>query len=162
VLDFISGVDSIYVSILIGIVAATIFQSSTAISVLAITFASQGILNFDQAFCIVIGSGVGTTVTALIASIVMNTASQRTAFAHLWFNVMSVIITIIIFEPIRNTILYLNTSVGQSVANAHLLMSIITAIVLLLMFGVYVKFVELVVPDKGFFHKTRAAIHNKI
>jgi phosphate:Na+ symporter len=161
-INFISSVHSIYIAIIFGIVAATIFQSSTAISVLAITFAASGILNFDQAFGMVIGSGVGTTVTALIASMVMNTASQRTAFAHLWFNITSVIITIIIFNPIRSFILSFDTSLGQSIANAHLLISIITAIFLLIIFNLYVKFVEFVIPNKGFFHKTRAVIDSKI
>lgn len=162
VLNFIAQIDSIYLAIIVGVIGAGIFQSSTAISVLAITFAAQGILNFDQAFSIVVGSGIGTTVTALIASFVMNTASQRTAFAHLWFNVMSVIITIILFNPIKSFILSLDTGLSQSIANAHLLISIITAIFLLLTFKWYIKFVELIIPNKGFFHKSRLAIENKI
>jgi phosphate:Na+ symporter len=161
-LTFISSVHSIYIAIVFGVIAATIFQSSTAISVLAITFAASGVLNFDQAFGMVIGSGVGTTVTALIASMVMNTASQRTAFAHLWFNITSVIITIIIFTPIKSFILSFDTSLSQSIANAHLLISIITAIFLLIIFNIYVRFVEWIIPNKGFFHKTRAVIDSKI
>jgi phosphate:Na+ symporter len=162
ILDFISSVDSLYVSIIIGVVGASIFQSSTAISVLAITFAVQGVFNFDQAFGIVVGSGIGTTVTALMASFVMNTASQRTAFAHLWFNIVSVIITIILFNPIKYIIYSLNTSVGQSIANAHLLISIITAIFLLIIFKWYEKFIEFIIPNKGFFHKSRNVIDGKI
>lgn len=162
VLEFIARVDSLYVSVVIGIIGAAIFQSSTAISVLAITFAAQGVFNFDQAFGIVVGSGVGTTVTALIASFVMNTAAQRTAFAHLWFNIMSVVVGIILFNPIKEIILSLDTGLSQSVANAHLLVSIITAIFLLITFKWYVKFVELIIPNKGFFHKSRSIIESKI
>ena len=161
-MEFISHTDSLYIAIIIGVVGAGIVQSSTAITVLAITFAAQGILNFDQAFGIVVGSGIGTTVTALIASFVMNTAAQRTAFAHLWFNVMSVIITIALFNPVKNIILSLNTGLGQSIANAHLLISILTAIFLLITFKWYVTFVEFIIPKKGFFHKSRAVIENKI
>lgn len=162
VLAFISGVDSLYIAILVGIIAAGIFQSSTAISVLAITFASQGVLNFDQAFGIVVGSGIGTTATALMASFVMNTAAQRTAFAHLWFNVMSVILTIALFNPIRNIILGMNTGLSQSIANAHLLVSIITALFLLITFKWYIRFIEAIIPQKGFFHKSRAVLETKI
>lgn len=162
VLTFISHIDSIYIAIIVGIIGAAIFQSSTAISVLAITFAVSNILNFDQAFGIVVGSGIGTTITALIASFVMNTASQRTSFAHLWFNVMSVILTILLFNPIRSITFYFNTTLGQSIANAHLLVSVVTAIFLLITFKWYIKFIELIIPNKGFFHKTRAAIRSKI
>ena len=108
------------------------------------------------------GSGIGTTVTALIASFVMNTASQRTAFAHLWFNITSVIITILLFNPVKSIILYFETNVSQSVANAHLLISVITAIFLLLIFKWYIRFIEWIIPNKGFFHKTRTVIENKI
>ncbi len=162
VLNFIAGVDSLYLSIFIGVVAASIFQSSTAISVLAITFAAQGILNFDQAFGIVAGSGIGTTVTALMASFVMNTASQRTAFAHMWFNATSVILTILLFNPLKNIVFFLDTNIGQSIANAHLLVNIIAAIFLLIFFKWYIKFIEYIIPNKGFFHKTRNTIENKI
>lgn len=160
VLEFISGVDSLYIAIIIGVVGASIFQSSTAVSVLAITFATQGVFNFDQAFGIVVGSGIGTTVTSLIASMVMNTASQRTAFAHLWFNIMSVIITIILFEPVKSIILSLNTELNQSIANAHLLISLLTAIFLLITFKWYAKFIEFIIPKKGFFHKSRNILEN--
>jgi len=162
VLEFISNTNSIYIAVIVGVVGAAIFQSSTAISVLAITFAAQGVFNFDQAFGIIVGSGIGTTVTALVASFVMNTASQRTAFAHLWFNVMSVIVGIILFEPIKYLILSLNTSLGQSIANAHLLVSFVTAIFLLISFKWYIRFIELIIPNKGFFHKSRSIIENKI
>lgn len=162
VLYFISHVDSIYIAILVGIIGSAFFQSSTAMSVLAITFASQGVLNFDQAFSIVVGSGIGTTITALIASFVMNTASQRTAFAHFWFNVMSVIFTIILFNPVKSVIFYFNTELSQSVANAHLMISVITAIFLLITFKWYIKFIEFIIPNKGFFHKSRNTLENKI
>jgi len=162
VMNAIASVDSLYVSIMIGVIGAAIFQSSSAISVLAITLAAQGVFNFDQAFGIVVGSGIGTTVTALIASFVMNTASQRTAFAHLWFNVTSVMITILLFAPVKNIILSLDTSLSQSIANAHLLISVITAIFLLIIFKWYVKFIEWIIPSKGFFHKSRSILEGKI
>lgn len=162
VVNFIASIDSIYISILLGVIASAIFQSSTATSVLAITLAASGVLNFDQAFGMVIGSGVGTTVTALIASLVMNTAAQRTAFAHLWFNITSVILTIVFFNPIKILILSMNTSLGQSIANAHLFISIITALLLLTVFNFYVRFIEFIIPNKGFFHKSRAALEQKI
>lgn len=162
VLTFISGISSIYIAIAVGVIGAGIFQSGTAISVLAITLAASGVLNFDQAFGIVIGSGTGSTITALIASFVMNTASQRTAIAHLSFNLTSIIITIILFNPVKSIILSLNTGIGQSIANADLFISIITAIFLLLTFRWYVRFIEWIIPNKGFFHKSRVVIENKI
>ncbi len=162
VLKIISSVSNIYIAIFAGIIISLIFQSSTVTSVLAITLATQGLLNFDQSFGIIMGSGVGTTATALIASIVMNTAAQRTAVAHLLFNIIGTILTMFIHNPIKNFLTSFDTNIGQTLANAHVLMSIITAIVLLIFFGIYIKIVELIIPDRGLFHKTRTAIENKI
>lgn len=162
ILSLISSVDTIYLAILAGIIISMIFQSSTVTSVLAITFAIQGVLNFDQAFGIVIGSGVGTTMTALMASFIMNTAAQRTAISHLLFNIISVIITLIIYEPVKNLLLSLDTSLAQAIANGHLLISIITAVFLLLTYNIYEKLVEKIIPERGLFHKTRTVIENKI
>lgn len=158
VMNFISSIDSVPFAILVGIIGSTILQSSTATSAIAITFATTGLLNFDQAFGIVVGSGIGTTVTALIASIIMNTAAQRTAVAHTLFNVVAAIVTIALYNPIKNFILFFGTSTGQSIANGHLFVSILTAIVLLILFSLYVKIVEIIVPERGYFHKARIAI----
>lgn len=162
VLYVIQNVDSIYIALVVGIIGAAILQSSGAVTVLAITFAISGILNFDQAFGIVVGSSIGTTITALIASIVMNTAAQRTAFAHLWFNVVSAIITIILFSPVKNIVLSWDTSIAQSIANAHLIVCAITGIFLLVVFKWYARFIDFIIPEKGLFHKTRHAIEGKL
>jgi phosphate:Na+ symporter len=162
ILHGIQNIDSIYIALVVGIIGAAILQSSGAVTVLAITFAVSGILNFDQAFGIVVGSSIGTTVTALIASIVMNTAAQKTAFAHLWFNVVSAIITILLFSPVKNMVLSWNTSIGQSIANAHLIVCTITGIFLLIGFKWYVRFIDFIIPEKGLFHKARKAIETSI
>lgn len=162
VLSIISSVNNIYIALLAGIIISLVFQSSTVTSVLAITLAMQGVLNFDQSFGIIMGSGIGTTITALIASIVMNTAAQRTAVSHLLFNIVGAILTVFIHQPIKDLLMSLNTNIGQTLANAHVLMSVITAMVLIIFFNIYAKIVEKIIPDRGLFHKTRNVIENKI
>ncbi len=161
-IKLISTVSNIHIAIIVGIIISLIFQSSTVTSILAITLATQGLLNFDQAFGIIMGSGIGTTATAVIASIVMNTAAQRTALSHLLFNVVGVILTVSFHTPIKKALEYLSSDIGQTLANAHVLMSIITAVLLLMIFNLYAKLVEKIIPDKGLFHKTRNVIENKI
>ncbi len=162
VLNLIASVDTIYMSILVGIIFSSIVQSSTVTSILAIALAMQGVLNFDQAFGMVIGSGVGTTLTALIAAIVMSTAAQRTAVSHLTFNIITVILTIIFYTPIKSLLLSFDIGIEKSIANGHLLMSLLTGILLLIFYNLYARFVNILVPEKGYFHKSRIAIENKM
>jgi phosphate:Na+ symporter len=161
-INIISNMNSIYLSILVGVIATIIFQSSTAISALAITFAIQGVLNFDQAFGIILGSGIGTTLTALIASFVMNASAQRTAISHLIFNITTVTISLILYSPIKSFINLFGTNIGQSIANADILTGIMSATFILIFYNLYVHFIEFIVPDHGFFRKSRAVIINKI
>lgn len=50
----------------IGMLVTMIFQSSTATSVLLISFASTGLIGLSQALAVILGSDIGTTFTAQI------------------------------------------------------------------------------------------------
>jgi len=50
----------------IGMLVTTIFQSSTATSVLLISFASTGLIGLSQALAVILGADIGTTFTAQI------------------------------------------------------------------------------------------------
>ena len=47
-----------------GIVSTVIVQSSSIITVMVVGFVSSGLLNLTQAINVIIGSNIGTTVTA--------------------------------------------------------------------------------------------------
>ena len=53
------------------------------------------------------GQAIGTTITANLAALVANTAGKKAARAHLVFNVVGVIITLIVFSPLMNFIAFL-------------------------------------------------------
>ena len=72
-----------------GIVLTLITQSSSATVATALTALNAGILDLPQAASVVIGADVGTTVTAALATIGGSTASRRTGFAHVIYNVMT-------------------------------------------------------------------------
>ncbi len=53
---------------LVGIVATAAIQSSTAVTVMLVSFVDSGIVNLPAALAIALGSGVGSTITAQIIS----------------------------------------------------------------------------------------------
>ena len=71
--------------LLLGTAVTAIIQSSSAMSGLIITMSAAGVLNFSQAMYIVIGSNIGTCVTALLSAIGTGTNARRTAVVHLLF-----------------------------------------------------------------------------
>ncbi len=53
---------------LVGIIATAAIQSSTAVTVMLVSFVDSGIVNLPAALAIALGSGVGSTITAQIIS----------------------------------------------------------------------------------------------
>ncbi len=90
--DTLSGM---ILGILIAWAVTSVIQSSGA--TIGITFAlvdAGAITGFDQIFPIILGSHLGTCVTALLGSIGTNIPAVRTAISHMVFNVSNVILAI--------------------------------------------------------------------
>ncbi len=80
-------------AILFGIFITVLVQSSSITTSLVIPLAGAGILTLQQIFPYTLGANIGTTVTAILASLVSGThAPLAVAFSHLIFNVMGIAI----------------------------------------------------------------------
>lgn len=79
---------------LTGIVAGTIFtaliQSSSAVTGVVIALALQDLITLPGAIAIILGSNVGTCITALLASITATKNAKRVAYAHVLLNLLGV------------------------------------------------------------------------
>lgn len=80
------------IAILAGLVFTAIIQSSSVTTSLLIPLIAAGILSLENAFPVILGANVGTTVTALLASLTGNIAGITIAFVHLLFNVVGILI----------------------------------------------------------------------
>jgi len=72
--------------VMIGLLATVVTQSSGAGVATTLTGLAAGAVTLPQACCLVIGMDVGTTVTAVIASIGGSLSARRTGLAHVVFN----------------------------------------------------------------------------
>jgi len=81
----------------VGTLVTMVIQSSSAAIGLLLALVSVGLVGPYTGFAILLGTNIGTTVTAVLAAIGANTASKRTACAHFLFNVIGTIIMIILF-----------------------------------------------------------------
>lgn len=103
-IDFFTKVDglsfsSIILGVIIGAFTTFIVQSSSATLGITIALASQGLLNFEGAISLLLGQNIGTTITAILASLGGNYQAKRAAIAHTLFNTLGVIIALILFYP---------------------------------------------------------------
>ena len=90
-----SVVDNPFLLLLIGIVATGIVQSSSAVTSIVVVLATSGVLiggTGDGVYYVIIGSNIGTCVTALLSSIGASPNARRAAIIHLLFHCFGAII----------------------------------------------------------------------
>ena len=79
-------------AILFGIVLTIMVQSSSITTSTIVPLAGAGIVTLRQLYPFTIGANIGTTVTALLASLTLNVTAMVAAFAHLFFNIFGIIV----------------------------------------------------------------------
>ena len=87
---------------LTGCILTIMVQSSSATLGITIALALTGVIGYPTAAALVLGENIGTTITALLASIGANTNARRAAYFHVLFNMFGVIwISAIFFQYVE-------------------------------------------------------------
>lgn len=81
----------------IGTLMTVVIQSSSASIGIILALAGSGLIDFYTSVPLILGTNIGTTVTAVIAAIPANKPSKQTALAHLLFNVLGTVLMILFF-----------------------------------------------------------------
>lgn len=149
--DLLASINFPLLLILVGALFTALIQSSSAATGLIIIMVGQGVIPVENALFIVLGSNIGTCITAILASIGASTNAKRTAFIHLIFNVIGTIIfTIILWiftKPIVNALAGISNTQMQ-IAWFHVIFNVTTTILLLPFIKYLVKFATFVIKDK--------------
>jgi sodium-dependent phosphate cotransporter len=119
----------------VGGVATAMVQSSSITTSLLVPFASSGIIKLEQAFPIALGANVGTTVTALIASMAAPAQTFHLAvqisLVHLFFNVTGILL-IYPLRPVRQVPLRMARTMADFAVRSKLF---VIAAIFLVFFG---------------------------
>ena len=99
---------SVLAALAIGCLVTAMVQSSSITTSLLVPLAGVGVITLEQAFPVTIGANLGTTLTALMASLAVSgpnaQAGVEIALAHLAFNLAGTIL-IYPWPPVRNFVL---------------------------------------------------------
>lgn len=138
--------------IFVGALLTALIQSSSAVTGLIIIMVGNGALPISSALFIILGSNIGTCVTALFACIGTGTNAKRTAIIHLTFNVIGAIIFTAIIWPLSDTIVNLLQTIIPSpemqIAWFHVIFNVLTTLILLPFINQLVKFSKIIIKDK--------------
>lgn len=139
--------------IVCGAVFTAIIQSSSAATGIFITMVGAGALTVDTALFLVLGSNIGTCVTAALASIGASVNAKRTALIHLSFNVLGTIIFTIVLWPFKNVAVeilqtMLPNNPQMQLAWFHVIFNVVTTCILLPFVKQLVKFATFAIKEK--------------
>lgn len=133
-----SVVDFPLLLILIGMVFTAMFQSSAAMTALVVTMAAPvggvPIIPMQSALFVILGTNIGTCVTAMLASLGASTNAKRTAVIHLLFNVIGTTIFTIIIWVFSDGVVWLfgkmSSNAQMQVALFHVFFNVLTTLML--------------------------------
>ena len=138
--------------ILVGTLFTALIQSSSAATGLLIIMVGQGALSVGNALFIVLGTNIGTCITAVIASVGTTTNAKRTALIHLLFNLAGTIVFTVVLWLLGPYVVGLLSSVFSNpqmqIAWFHVAFNIITTAMLLPFIKQLVKLAKLIIKDK--------------
>lgn len=120
--------------ILAGMVLTAVIQSSSASVGILQALSLTGTVSLGTAFPIILGQNIGTCITALIASIGTSKNAKRAAFAHLYFNIIGVVLAVILFYGANAIVKFdflQNTVTPSQIAIIHSVFNIFSTLVML-------------------------------
>ncbi len=150
------------VLMLIGAVITAIMQSSTAVNAILLSLVSAGIQigsGGNAILYIVLGTNIGTCVTALISSIGATTNAKRSALIHFLFNFFGSLIFLVILMIWRDFMngfwMNLIPTAEMQLALFHLAFNAICTLIFLPLTKWIVKITEILIRDKNTEEETR-------
>jgi phosphate:Na+ symporter len=156
-----SVADSPILGVVVGTLMTAVVQSSSAIIAVLQNLAStpgpdgvHSIIGIAGAIPILFGTNIGTTITAILASIGASVNAKRTALAHIIFNFSGTII-FLFFIPIYTKIVVLISPKGneldiiaRQIANGHLVFNIICTVIWIPFIWLLVKMVTKIISKE--------------
>lgn len=147
--------------VLTGMVMTLVVQSSSATIAVLQNFAIQpgadgvsSVIGLTGAIPILLGDNIGTTITAVLASIGQPRNAKRTAAAHCIFNVSGCLLFIWFIRPFAAFIQMISPKgpevevISRQIANAHTTFNIVMTLIWTPLLFVMVKLVIRLIPDK--------------
>lgn len=144
----------------VGTFMTLVVQSSSATIAVLQNFASQAgadgvtsIIGLTGAIPILLGDNVGTTITALLASVGQTKDAKRTAIAHCVFNISGCFLFIGFIKPYAYFIRMVSPKgpevevISRQIANAHTVFNLIMTFIWIPLVGVMVRIVMTLIPD---------------
>ena len=143
-IDLMASMTNPLLGILIGAIFTAIVQSSSATLGVIIALGAQGLIPLEAGIALVFGANIGSTITALLATIGQPRAALHTAIGLVTFKVLLVLIWLPLIGPLEMMTRAVSPSVQglalaeqlacevpRQIANVHMILNLTTVLILL-------------------------------
>ncbi|EHM10447.1 Na/Pi-cotransporter [Thermanaerovibrio velox DSM 12556] len=156
-MSFLKGRDDLFMpfrhhpiwAVFAGTAVTMVIQSSSATVGLTMAMASQGFMPLNVAIAFILGDNIGTTITAVLASLGGNRSAKQAAACHVMFNVLGTLIMLPLLPWYSKLIALTASDISRQVANAHTFFNVANTLIFLPFVKPYVNLIRRIVPDDG-------------
>lgn len=171
-LDLIGRVaDNRFLGVLVGMMMTLVVQSSSATIAVLQNFATQAvagtttsIIGLEGAIPILLGDNIGTTITAVLASLNQNLNAKRAALAHCIFNISGSLLFVWFVGPYSRLIQWISPKgpevdvISRQIANAHTGFNVTMTLIWTPLLPLMVKIVMKLLPGRKVKAEVNAAV----
>ena len=147
-LNYLLKYDNKYFNIFISFLVTGIIQSSSLFTTILQSFLYNHLIGLDTAFYMVLGSNIGTAITAIIMSFGMEKDAKRCSYINIIFNIIGTIMLLVIMEffDIASILLNISSNYIVTLANFNLLLNIINVVGVFYFSKCIIKLIKKIVP----------------
>ena len=151
--NLLQKVSNPFLLLFIGLALTALVQSSTAVTALTLSMSGFFLGMGNAVYFIIIGSNIGTCVTALISALGASPNAKRAAVIHFLFNFFGAIIftvVLVLWKGFADTVLVtlFRDNPAMQIALFHTLFNVVCTLIFLPFIGMFVKLANLIVRDK--------------
>ena len=135
-----NGVTAILAGFFVGIIITGLLHSSSAFSAIVITMAYNGLISWELAAAMTLGSNIGSTIDAVLASFGSIADARRSALIHVLFNVFGTLLALLFFHQFLDLVMFLTP--GHSDSNIAIRISVLHTVFKVLSTIIFIPFVN--------------------
>ncbi len=136
--------------VLVGAGVTAIIQSSSASVGILQALSSTGVISYATAIPIILGQNIGTCITPMMASIGASKAAKRSAFCHLYFNIIGTsffLLLVYLSQYLFDLPFWTDIVDRGDIANFHTIFNVAITLMLLPFTKLLAKLAMKTVPD---------------
>ena len=147
-----SGPLAILVGFVIGILITALLHSSSAFSAIVITMAYNGLVSWEMAAAMTLGSNIGSTIDAVLASFGTNADARRSAMIHVLFNVFGTVLALCFFHPFLDLVMLVtpgghHSNIAIRISMLHTVFKTLSTVIMLPLQNPLIQLTRKIIKD---------------